>query len=90
MKRALLLAAAALLAAPAVHAQSVAITNARLVIGDGSPPIDTMRKAAASTFTSGGVAGHRGSPGCGSGLGGVGAASRNHWAARSLYLMMPL
>jgi imidazolonepropionase-like amidohydrolase len=40
VKRAFLLAAAALLTAPAAHAQSVAITNARLVIGDGSAPIE--------------------------------------------------
>lgn len=39
MKRALLLAAAALVAAPAV-AQNVAITNAKLVIGDGGAPIE--------------------------------------------------
>lgn len=38
MKRALLLAAAALIAAPAA-AQNVAITNATLVIGDGGEPI---------------------------------------------------
>jgi imidazolonepropionase-like amidohydrolase len=41
VKRAFLLATAvAALAAPAAHAQSVAITNAKLVIGDGSPPIE--------------------------------------------------
>lgn len=40
MIRALLLSAAALIAAP-VAAQDVAITNARLVIGDGSAPIDS-------------------------------------------------
>ena len=39
MMRALLLSAAALLALPAA-AQDVAITNAKLVIGDGSAPID--------------------------------------------------
>lgn len=39
MMRALLLSAAALIAVP-VAAQDVAITNARLVIGDGSAPID--------------------------------------------------
>lgn len=39
MIRALLLSAAALIAAPAA-AQDIAITNAKLVIGDGSAPID--------------------------------------------------
>lgn len=39
MMRALLLSAAALLALPA-HAQDIAITNAKLVIGDGSAPIE--------------------------------------------------
>lgn len=39
MMRALLLSAAALIAAPAA-AQDVAITNAKLVIGDGSAPIE--------------------------------------------------
>ncbi len=39
MMRALLLSAAAVIAAP-VAAQDVAITNARLVIGDGSAPIE--------------------------------------------------
>ena len=40
MMRALLLSAAALIALPAA-AQDVAITNAKLVIGDGSAPIDS-------------------------------------------------
>lgn len=40
MRRALLLAAAAMLPAPAALAQSVVITNAKLVIGDGTPAID--------------------------------------------------
>jgi len=40
VKRALLLAAAGAILSPAAHAQSVAITNAKLVIGDGSAPID--------------------------------------------------
>jgi imidazolonepropionase-like amidohydrolase len=39
MIRALLLSAAALIAAPAI-AQDIAITNARLVIGDGSAPVE--------------------------------------------------
>ncbi len=39
MMRALLLSAAALLALPA-HAQDIAIVNAKLVIGDGSAPIE--------------------------------------------------
>ncbi|HWT42409.1 MAG TPA: amidohydrolase, partial [Sphingopyxis sp.] len=39
MIRALLVSAAAIIAAPAA-AQDIAIVNAKLVIGDGSAPID--------------------------------------------------
>ena len=43
MMRALLLSAAALVALPAA-AQDVAITNAKLVIGDGSAPIGRVSR----------------------------------------------